>query len=141
MADYAVTQGVARERILVEGRSATTQENIALSRELLARQGMPQARVLLVTSSFHAVRTAILAGAQRFTDRPAIRMAGQSLTYGQLVERATSPATSITARAGGSEPLRRPYLATPVRTLVRSRVVWLLVLAFGAALTVPLRAT
>ena len=61
MADYAVTQGVAHERILVEGRSATTQENIALSRELLARQGMPQARVLLVTSSFHAVRTAVLA--------------------------------------------------------------------------------
>lgn len=44
--------------------------------------------------------------------------------------------TEDTARAGGSEPLRRPYLATPVRTLVRSRVVWLLVLALGAALTV-----
>lgn len=40
------------------------------------------------------------------------------------------------ARQGGSEPLRRPYLATPVRSLVRSRVVWLLVLAIGATLTV-----
>ncbi|WP_336661601.1 magnesium transporter [Leucobacter sp. USHLN154] len=40
------------------------------------------------------------------------------------------------ARQGGSEPLRRPYLSTPVRTLVRSRVVWLLVLAVGATLTV-----
>lgn len=40
------------------------------------------------------------------------------------------------ARQGGTEPLRRPYLATPVRTLVRSRVVWLLVLAVGATLTV-----
>lgn len=40
------------------------------------------------------------------------------------------------ARQGGVEPLRRPYLATPVRDLVRSRVVWLLVLAVGAALTV-----
>lgn len=40
------------------------------------------------------------------------------------------------ARVGGSEPLRRPYLSTPVTALVRSRVLWLLVLAIGATLTV-----
>ncbi|WP_019202867.1 magnesium transporter [Tsukamurella sp. 1534] len=40
------------------------------------------------------------------------------------------------ARQGGVEPLNRPYLSTPVMTLVRSRVVWLLVLAIGATLTV-----
>ena len=40
------------------------------------------------------------------------------------------------ARQGGSEPLRAAYLATPVVTIVRSRVVWLLVLAIGATLTV-----
>ncbi|WP_420099765.1 magnesium transporter [Corynebacterium sp.] len=40
------------------------------------------------------------------------------------------------ARQGGVEPLRRPYLATPVRSLVGSRIVWLLVLAVGATLTV-----
>ena len=40
------------------------------------------------------------------------------------------------ARSGGTEPLRRPYLATPVRSIVRARVVWLLVLALGATLTV-----
>ncbi|PYI66086.1 magnesium transporter [Arthrobacter livingstonensis] len=40
------------------------------------------------------------------------------------------------ARSGGTEPLRRPYLATPVGSLVRARVVWLLVLAVGATLTV-----
>lgn len=41
-----------------------------------------------------------------------------------------------TARQGGVEPLRRPYLSTPILNLVRSRVVWLLVLAVGATLTV-----
>ena len=41
------------------------------------------------------------------------------------------------ARQGGVEPLNRPYLATPVLTLVRSRVVWLLVLALGATLHCP----
>lgn len=40
------------------------------------------------------------------------------------------------ARQGGVEPLRRPYFSTPVLQLVRSRVVWLLVLAVGATLTV-----
>lgn len=40
------------------------------------------------------------------------------------------------ARQGGVEPLRRPYLSTPVSELVKSRVVWLLVLAIGATLTV-----
>ncbi|WP_417509275.1 magnesium transporter [Microbacterium sp.] len=40
------------------------------------------------------------------------------------------------ARQGGVEPLGRPYLSTPVRKLVRSRIVWLFVLAIGATLTV-----
>ncbi|MBM6622756.1 magnesium transporter [Micrococcaceae bacterium RIT802] len=44
------------------------------------------------------------------------------------------------ARSGGSEPLRRPYLATPVWAIVKSRVVWLLVLAVGATLTVQVLA-
>ncbi|WP_182174037.1 magnesium transporter [Flaviflexus equikiangi] len=44
--------------------------------------------------------------------------------------------TEDSSRQGGVEPLRRPYFATPVRRLVTSRIVWLLVLAIGAALTV-----
>lgn len=40
------------------------------------------------------------------------------------------------ARQGGAEPLRRPYLSTPILRIVRSRVVWLFVLAVGATLTV-----
>ncbi|VEG53578.1 magnesium transporter [Mycolicibacterium aurum] len=40
------------------------------------------------------------------------------------------------ARISGAEPLRRPYLTAPVVNLVRTRVVWLLVLAIGATLTV-----
>jgi magnesium transporter len=44
--------------------------------------------------------------------------------------------TEDQARISGTEPLRRPYLTAPVTRLVRSRVVWLLVLAIGATLTV-----
>lgn len=40
------------------------------------------------------------------------------------------------ARAGASEPLRRPYLSTSIWRIARSRVIWLLVLAVSALLTV-----
>ncbi|NLS10406.1 magnesium transporter [Nesterenkonia sp. MY13] len=50
-----------------------------------------------------------------------------------IIERAES---EDAARHGGAEPLNRPYLSTPVLQIMRSRIVWLLVLAVGAALTV-----
>lgn len=40
------------------------------------------------------------------------------------------------ARAGGAEPLRQPYLSTPVLKIVKARTGWLLVLALSASLTV-----
>lgn len=40
------------------------------------------------------------------------------------------------ARGGGAEPLRRSYLSTPIQQIVKSRIVWLLVLAVSAILTV-----
>lgn len=40
------------------------------------------------------------------------------------------------ARTGAAEPIGRPYLSVPVLRLVRSRIVWLSVLAVAAALTV-----
>ena len=65
MAEYAVGLGVPRESIVLEDRSTTTRENIAFTRKLLAdlaaRHGASYDQVLLVTSSYHAVRTAILA--------------------------------------------------------------------------------
>jgi magnesium transporter len=44
--------------------------------------------------------------------------------------------TEDVARSGASEPLGRPYLATSVLQIARSRVVWLLVLIVAATLTV-----
>jgi magnesium transporter len=40
------------------------------------------------------------------------------------------------ARTGGAEPLRRPYFSASVFRVARSRVVWLLMLALAATLTV-----
>jgi magnesium transporter len=44
--------------------------------------------------------------------------------------------TEDVARSGGAEPLGRPYMATSVLQIARSRVVWLLVLIVAATLTV-----
>lgn len=46
--------GIARDRILVEGKSRNTQENAALTKELAAARGMK--RVVVVTSAFHMGR-------------------------------------------------------------------------------------
>lgn len=41
-----------------------------------------------------------------------------------------------TARSGGAEPLDRSYLSSTILRIVRSRIVWLVVLAVSAVLTV-----
>lgn len=40
------------------------------------------------------------------------------------------------ARTGATEPIARPYMSVPILRLVRSRIVWLSVLAVAATLTV-----
>lgn len=58
------------------------------------------------------------------------------LTIDDAVRILQQEETEHAARQGGVEPLRRPYFATPLHRLVASRIVWLLVLAVGATLTV-----
>lgn len=57
-------------------------------------------------------------------------------TYDEAQDVVELADTEDSARVGASEPLGKPYLSTPVTQLVRSRVVWLLVLAISATLTV-----
>lgn len=61
MAEYAIAQGVPPAAILLEDRSATTAENLSNTRELVARHLGPAAPGLTVTSSYHVLRTAVLA--------------------------------------------------------------------------------
>jgi magnesium transporter len=44
--------------------------------------------------------------------------------------------TEDVARAGGAEPLGRPYLATSILQLARSRIIWLVVFLAAGAVTV-----
>lgn len=57
MARYLAEHGLARTRIRVEGRSSSTQENMAFSRVILQAAGIAaDAPVRLVTSDFHTLR-------------------------------------------------------------------------------------
>jgi magnesium transporter len=58
------------------------------------------------------------------------------LTVDDAVEIQQTEEDEDAARAGGAEPLRRPYLSTSAFGIARSRVVWLLILAVSALFTV-----
>ncbi|WKD56667.1 Magnesium transporter MgtE [Corynebacterium capitovis DSM 44611] len=58
------------------------------------------------------------------------------LTHDEAQDVVEHANTEDSARTGASEPLGKPYLSTSVLQIVRSRIVWLLVLAISAVLTV-----
>ncbi|MEV0250816.1 YdcF family protein [Nocardia sp. NPDC050712] len=60
MARYLTERGVPADALLLEDRSTTTRENLEYTRDLLAARGLAGPMVL-VTSNFHILRTAILA--------------------------------------------------------------------------------
>jgi magnesium transporter len=57
-------------------------------------------------------------------------------TFDDAMEVLEGADTEDHTRAGGAEPLRRPYLVANVLQIARSRAVWLLVLMVAATLTV-----
>jgi len=62
MARYLTARGIPAERILREDRAASTRENLAFSRELIARrEGAAPDRVAVVTSEYHLYRSKKLA--------------------------------------------------------------------------------
>ncbi len=61
MADYAVQKGVDADRIMVEDKSGSTEENLLFSRELMSGE---RPRVILVTTAYHVFRALLLARQQ-----------------------------------------------------------------------------
>lgn len=58
MAGYAVQKAVGPEKIIVEGKSASTEENLLFSRELMEKN---RPRVIVVTTAYHVFRALLLA--------------------------------------------------------------------------------
>ena len=60
MAAYLTSRGFPARGLVLEDRSRTTEENLIFSKAIMDRRG-PGARCVIVTSSFHAFRAAIIA--------------------------------------------------------------------------------
>ncbi|GAB77021.1 Uncharacterized SAM-binding protein YcdF, DUF218 family [Austwickia chelonae] len=60
MGRYLNERGVAPEKILLEDLSRTTEENIRFSYLVLDENGLEDAKVVVCTNDFHAVRTAAI---------------------------------------------------------------------------------
>lgn len=61
MGRYAVDKGLDPARLLLENRSATTEQNLRFTGELVAQHLSDTPRGLAVTSDYHAMRAAMLA--------------------------------------------------------------------------------
>ena len=62
MAAYAADKGVDAEKIILEQKSVSTQENLRFSRELMNKQ---KPEIIIVTTAYHVFRALILAKQQR----------------------------------------------------------------------------
>lgn len=61
MADYAIDKGVSAEKVILEQKSVSTEENLRFSRKLMNKQN-PQ--IVIVTTAYHMFRALILAKRQ-----------------------------------------------------------------------------
>lgn len=61
MAAYAVEQGVDQERVIVEAKSVSTQENLLFSRKLMEKENP---KIVIVTTAYHVFRALLLAKQQ-----------------------------------------------------------------------------
>ena len=56
MRDCLAAKGIAPERIIMEDRSTTTDENLRFSHELIQQRGLPE-HITIVTDGFHQLRS------------------------------------------------------------------------------------
>ena len=60
---YLEGRGISGERILMEDKSASTQENLLFAKEILQREFAQEARLILVSSDYHLYRAQLVAKA------------------------------------------------------------------------------
>ena len=61
MRDFALSQGMPEEAILVEDRSTNTEENLRFSEAIRAKEGLTaEGRVLIVTDDYHVFRALLI---------------------------------------------------------------------------------
>lgn len=61
MAAYVKDKGVDEDKIVVERRSTSTEENLRFSRELMEKRAGKQPKIIVVTTAYHVFRALVLA--------------------------------------------------------------------------------
>ena len=56
MRDYLAEKGISPDRIIMEDRSTTTDENLRFSYELIQKNALPE-HITIVTDGFHQLRS------------------------------------------------------------------------------------
>ncbi len=74
MRDYLVSRGVAPERLLLEERSTSTEENLRFSAEILRERGL-DGEVVIATDGFHQLRSHLWAKRYGLDDVSAVSSA------------------------------------------------------------------
>ncbi|GAB3707400.1 magnesium transporter [Corynebacterium nasicanis] len=113
-------------------------------RDLFTAEGATPVTDLMVTPVFAHAQDEEEATARWFVplDMLAMPVVDESerlvgmLTFDDAADILEEADSEDTARSGAHEPLQQPYLSTPLVKIVKSRIVWLLVLAVSALLTV-----
>ncbi|MGO1435484.1 MAG: magnesium transporter [Canibacter sp.] len=129
--------------IIVTGPGRVVEGIVSLRELLVADEHTPVRDLMSDAETVEATRDEEDA-ARRLLDRdylliPVVDLENRLLgilTVDDAVEIQQLEEDEDAARAGGAEPLRRPYLSSSVFGIARSRVVWLLVLGVSALLTV-----
>ena len=60
MRRYLVERGIAEERLYIEDKSASTEENLLFSKEIIKKQGLGR-EFVIITNEFHQYRASIVA--------------------------------------------------------------------------------
>jgi len=61
MYDWLIEKGIEKERLYIENKSTSTEENLSLSKKIIEKQALPPA-VTLITNNFHQYRAQKIAG-------------------------------------------------------------------------------
>lgn len=59
--DFLQKSGIPQDKVLLEERALSTQQNILYGKDLLAREGLSNSRVILITSASHLPRATLTA--------------------------------------------------------------------------------
>ena len=61
MGEYLIRNGIEKERLIYENKSTTTKENLQNSEAIIEKLGVPNPKIMIITSDYHMYRAKMIA--------------------------------------------------------------------------------